>query len=268
MDLSGAIAEQIQNVQQYHMNLAAGIVSPLPPPAWREMLRDALYRLNNDYVAFLDARPDELPVAERHAALVHELSHPSFNPGASWLKRNVLEIVDNKAVLTELESGIGTSVQVLQKTLHNVICVYLETLHALFAADTLLSENIAELDNILRKIVEMPLHAEPSPELSALQTAALHYLEAEYGRHGIAEHYKHYCKLYARFCALRPLVTAFYAVSDARGQNVCSICTTATIGAALVPCGHVYCTACAMKQRTLCFICRTAITDRLKLYFS
>ena len=268
MDDPGAIAEQIQNVQQYHMNLAAGIVVPLPPPAWRGMLQDALYRLNNEYVEFLDAMPDGLPTAERHASLVRELSHPSFNPGASWLKRNVLEVVDNKAVLAELESGIGTDVVGLQKTLQKVIGVYLKTLDGLFAVDTELSEKVTGLDKVLRKVLEMPLESEPSPELSALQTAALRYLEAEYRRNGIADDYTKYCAMYARFCALRPLIAAFYAVSGAREHNCCSICTTEKIGAAIVPCGHVFCSACASKQRTVCFICRTTITDRLKLYFS
>jgi hypothetical protein len=50
--------------------------------------------------------------------------------------------------------------------------------------------------------------------------------------------------------------------------SLCGICLTEPIGQALVPCGHTYCHNCSKKISMFCYVCRTVIRERLRLYFS
>ena len=48
--------------------------------------------------------------------------------------------------------------------------------------------------------------------------------------------------------------------------NKCSICLDNTISHCCVPCGHIYCYDC-IKKTNNCYICRSIIRNKIKLYF-
>jgi rubrerythrin len=51
-------------------------------------------------------------------------------------------------------------------------------------------------------------------------------------------------------------------------KKKCVICLDKDLSVALVPCGHMFaCKSCAKKMPHVCPICRSAITDTLKIYF-
>ena len=56
------------------------------------------------------------------------------------------------------------------------------------------------------------------------------------------------------------------------GTHLCKICfelMTSPLNTPILlfPCGHTFCGDCSAKQRTQCYICRSTIKDRQKLFF-
>jgi hypothetical protein len=54
--------------------------------------------------------------------------------------------------------------------------------------------------------------------------------------------------------------------SDVNDFNKCSICYENKLSICLNPCGHCYCDIC-IKDTDNCFICRTNIINKIKLFF-
>jgi hypothetical protein len=54
--------------------------------------------------------------------------------------------------------------------------------------------------------------------------------------------------------------------SDVNDFNKCSICYENKLSICLNPCGHCYCDKC-IKYTDNCFICRTNIINKIKLFF-
>ena len=46
----------------------------------------------------------------------------------------------------------------------------------------------------------------------------------------------------------------------------CPICCINKVNIFTNPCGHTLCNTCADNMSTTCFICRSTVTDKLKLY--
>jgi hypothetical protein len=60
------------------------------------------------------------------------LNIPTFNSNASWLKDKVEPIFENEAVLTDLETEIGRPLKEIEKDVHTVMNIYLDTLQDIY----------------------------------------------------------------------------------------------------------------------------------------
>lgn len=52
-----------------------------------------------------------------------------------------------------------------------------------------------------------------------------------------------------------------------RIEKTCPICMTEELVIFMVPCGHVICSVCSERVVDRCFVCRSEITSKNKLYF-
>lgn len=69
-----------------------------------------------------------------------------------------------------------------------------------------------------------------------------------------------------RECQYLISIGPHYIHNDPR--HLCPICVTDEVDNAIVPCGHTYCSKCAVKCDMLtCFLCRNKIEKVIKLYY-
>ena len=93
------------------------------------------------------------------------------------------------------------------------------------------------------------------------------YLEMIYKENQIEDDYKKVIEAYRRFVALRDVVMTSRGIVAQESEPLCSICLDEPVAFTLTPCGHTFCQTCIRRQNGTCFICRSAIRDKVKLYF-
>lgn len=139
----------------------------------------------------------------------------------------------------------------------------------------------ADLNEITNRLEElhkrsnfiMGLH--PNSELDTLFESYMKYINTESSRMNLEEKYLGVVEAYKRWTLTRTLIKAVksaVAVTEAaadseRAGPTCSICMTNEVNYVSVPCGHTMCNHCISRMNHLCYICRTPIKQKLKLYF-
>jgi len=259
----------IENALQYHMNVIHTIVPDerdyLRP--WRKRLRDILTNESEMLTTFLEKPLEDTSIVQRHSHFIRSLELPTLSSSSQWMKDKVELAVDNDTVLTELESELGITISEVRKHIHAVMNAYLETVKEMFRSMEILNLKIEKIDTMKKRLLGISIEDVETEEILVLKQSVVAYIRSEYERNKIQGDYTEFCRHYARFTALRSVLMAVnVSINNADGP-ICSICTTDRVCWALVPCGHTFCNGCAQKQRHLCFVCRTTLRDRQRLYF-
>jgi len=269
---SGAMNDtkrSIETTLQYHMNVGNTIVPDerdfLRP--WRKRLRDILLNESELLTNFLEKPLEDASIVQRHSTFLRCLEMPTIASSAEWLVKKISPIIDNELVLGELETELGRSVADIRKDIHAVLNTYLETVKEMFRTMEILNLKIEKVDSMKKRLFSISIEDDESEEVLALKQSVIAYIRAEYERNKIQDDYTEFCRLYARFTALRSILLSLNVSTNNADGPICSICTTERVSWALVPCGHTFCNGCAQKQRHLCFVCRTTLRDRQRLYF-
>lgn len=144
----------------------------------------------------------------------------------------------------------------------------------LLRADADLTEITNRLEELhKRSNFIMGLH--PNQDLDALFESYMKYINTESARMNLETKYLAVVEAYKRWTLTRTLIKAVrtaVAVTDTatdseRAGPTCSICMTNEVNHVSVPCGHTMCSHCISRMNHLCYICRTPIKQKLKLYF-
>jgi Zinc finger, C3HC4 type (RING finger) len=264
-----SLQPSVSNVLQYHLNAAAAIVPDerdyLRP--WRKRLRDMLANETDMMTMFLEKPLEDTSLVQRHSAFIQALSMPTLNLNSEWLKTRVEPQFDSAAVLADLETQIGAPLATIRNHLHKVMDTYLATLEEMFRSVHCLSLKMDKVDALKKKLLDLTLDDTDDTDVVELKQAVLTHVRCEYERNKIQDDYSAFCSSYARFTALRSVLMCLSVSTKTADGPLCSICTTERVCFALVPCGHTFCNGCTQKQRYQCFVCRTTLRDRQRLYF-
>lgn len=263
VDMEHSLTEGVSNLLQHHTN---EIVRSMPDErdylrGWRRSFRDIVAAGKSQMLNFLKA-DSELTGTD---FFVQALSSP---PQSSWLLQNLERPYDISGTYALLDTELGVPLEMLRNNLHAAMELYNTTLVELFAADERLCRKLDELDNAENRLKGFDFDTEGGKQ-TGLDTALANYMSWMYENKQIKGDYSEFCRLYTRWNALRSIVLARHvADSDTTGGPICSICTADRICMVLLPCGHTFCNNCGQKQRSQCYICRTTLGEKHRIYFS
>ncbi len=144
----------------------------------------------------------------------------------------------------------------------------------LLRADTALVELTNRLEE-LHKRSNFMMGLSPNPALPPLYESYMNYINTEASHLNLEEKYLAMVEAYKRWTLTRALIKSVRtavavteaAVESDRAPPTCSICMTNEVNYVSVPCGHTMCSYCIGRMNHLCYICRTPIKQKLKLYF-
>ena len=94
------------------------------------------------------------------------------------------------------------------------------------------------------------------------------YLKTVFDKNQIGEAYGTLIEAYRRFLTVRDIVVMMRAVQSNENEPLCTICLEDPVLYCVSPCGHTYCNNCIKRQVSTCFMCRTVIKDKIRLFFS
>lgn len=267
---SGAFAEHYDsmlNILQHHMNSATSVTSDerdfLRP--WRRRLRDVIQKESDSLVAFLEKPADEWPVSVHHGELVRAMDTAGLSGS---VESRIASVVNNESVLNEINSELDVPLDMVRASIHGMMDKYLKTISSLFDLNHRIENKLQQLDTLKKKLDTLSgLEEDGGEELRTLQESILQYIQSRYKALQIQDDYTAFVKEYTKFQAYRSVLLSTTGGADHHGNPLCSICTAERVTSALVPCGHVFCNNCSQKQRSQCYVCRTQIRDRLRIYF-
>jgi hypothetical protein len=262
----------IINMIQHQMNQATAVVPDERDytRSWRTRDNKVLLRENEAFVGFLEKPLEDWPAVDRHRNFLHALNTTSISSSSRWLEMHVASLVNKEDVLAEINSELTAPLDGLRDDVHKLLDMYLATLSRLFDLEGAIAKKMDRLERLQKHLEGFTAIEgdDDSEEAHGLQSSVLTFVKSRYKSWGIESDFKEFIKQFTRFQAFRSVLLAVQAGSDTEGNPICSICTVGSVSTALIPCGHVFCGGCAQKQRSQCYVCRTSVHDRLRIYFS
>lgn len=241
---------------------------------WKKQLREIIKTENEKYTSFLQAsRPFELPINTSTGRSFNTLLHKIGETGnATFVRRSTVLDISAAEIVKSLDSELGLSegvsgIGLLRSGIHKSFTIYNECLKRLFGYDEELSNKIGKIEKINNKVLSL-LELDESEMTPEFLESIRCFVRESFDKYGVAENYKNFCKEYMRFHLLRQIITPPHSVAEEKVIHNCSICTVSEVGFVFTPCGHTFCGNCMQKQRQQCYICRSSITGRVKLYFT
>lgn len=257
----------VRNCLQYYMNDVPAIVADARDfvRIWRRRLRDILSNEGERYTRFLVRDSGDSNTLLRHDQLLRELTSPMANTNSDWLRNNTTRIVNTNEIVSEIEGDIGVPLAAFDNGIRNTITNYSSTIQELFEIEKRLESKLEIIEQLHKWIHAMPVDV--SEQSSQLQGTLIEYVKTVYAAQSIESDYKRFCHLFARFTTLRSLLLPLHT-SDTSISPLCTICTAERVTYTMIPCGHTFCNSCCQKQRWHCYICRTGIREKQRIYFS
>jgi hypothetical protein len=199
---------------------------------------------------------DENGTVTQMKDVLDSLNRVDFNPSSQEHFRDLLIDI----------SGSNNDYSDLEERIIAVTEKYKLAYVALFEADKEVREVSSKFKLVAKKIDDFMNLESNSASLDMYKSFA-NYLMIYFKNTNLLDKFNNYVRAYREFTRLRKIIK-LSSISSSEETPLCSICISHSVTYALNPCGHTFCHSCAHKQLGHCFICRTKISNRLKLYFS
>jgi len=180
------------------------------------------------------------------------------------------EFVADKTDLSTITAEVEDDYADVKEQIKKIFDEYLSCMERMFQAHSKIEDKLTELDELEHEFMSLSCldTDDGTKEFSALESSIQTFIQKKYEASTVAADYADFKKYYSRWKTLRSVVLQAHVAQDIQGGPYCSICTTERINTALTPCGHTYCNNCGQKQKSACFICRSAVKERLRIFFT
>ena len=274
---SDAIQGIVQQTLQRHTNelLPNQTQSPRLGPAtsnWRKTLRDIMIRQDEQLIRFLYRPSTEQgtvgPVekALRRYSLRHDIDPTSTLPLKDLLQDpRQQELIQSQIEHTLQQKG-PSNLQQVKAQATALYELYRQIGEQILTTETMLKGELEKMDKI-QKRVGMMMELKQNEALPDVIQAFEKYLKVSFDGTTIEPQYRTLLQLYQKHNELREAIQLL-RVPQTSSDPLCPICTTESVTRVLVPCGHTFCQGCATRLIGQCGVCRGAIRDRMKVYFT
>jgi hypothetical protein len=248
----------ISNLRTVHM-MEANI--------WNRPIQTLFEMYEESWLDHMVPPVEDLDRSKQLQTILKKLSHPMFNPSASWIPNEITSPVHRDKIEADITSGIGISPIGFQSTIQSLHTMYQSTVHKMFELDSVLQGRLKQVEDLHTQLSSLPAL---SPDLSAtstLQTSISHYTEQFLEASNVHKEYPVFLHTVGCFHQLRSLLKSSMAFQEKKLRNPCMICMEKEIEFVTVPCGHPFCPDCVKKTRSICFLCRTPVVQKQKIYF-
>jgi len=200
----------------------------------------------------------------RMRAVLKKLERDDFNPSSQDIFRDTTLDISGSDI-----NNLGIDIEQFNISLNTIAEEYSKSIETLFTAEKHLHNGLDMFDTIALKLDEF-LNLETNGASVNMFDGFLKYLAAFFDEHDIYKEFTNYIKAYKKFATCHKLLRLSTVVvhEDERLPPMCSVCISEPVSHACVPGGHTFCGKCIQKQITVCFVCRTRYTSRMKLYFA
>jgi len=239
--------------------------------AWNKHMREFISVKNTELLNFLKMPVDLHPVMGPGDVLLRRFGNPQVHPNHPSVKEFVLDGSGADVAVTEISAALDAvrgdgGIKGLVAQTKFLYEKYQEAAQEALKQQGALKMKLEKLDKIQKKLSVL-FDVDVNEQFGPLMEATEGYLKKVFQDNQIEEEYKKLVEAYRRFAAMRDIVVMMRTSETRESEPMCSICLHEPVTYAFAPCGHTYCASCMRQQSNVCFMCRGAIKDRVKLYF-
>lgn len=239
---------------------------------WRKRLREMMMKQNESILSFLLKPVSEhsilgaVETALRRYAIRHDV-----DPTAVLTVRELCSDISGASIIQQdIESEIQrhgpSTCQELREQVDSLLELYKTTGEQVMECENQLKMRLEKMDSIQQRVT-MVMELQTNEALPALTNSLESYLAVAFRDLGIETQYRQMLFLYQKHIALRETIQLFRTGNQIQTEPLCPICLTESVSAAIVPCGHTFCSGCSRRMVMECYICRGKIRERIKLFF-
>ena len=261
--VSNVLSRQMYEIKEKTPSITTSIHS------WKRRLREFMGQKNDDLLEFIRKPLSSHPTLGRTVEFMKRFGRSDFSPSHGTLQSVAMDM-SGQALMpifeVEMKRAGPASFQELHEQIKWIYDTYKQAGEDCMRNENLLRTRLDNFDKIHQKMIlllDMPSN-EASPEIAV---SVEKYLEKNFHDNGIKEYYTDYIIAYRRFLTLREIVLFLRTTESVDKEPLCSICLNESVGYALVPCGHTFCNTCSKRQMTQCYMCRSQIRERVRLFF-
>ena len=245
-------------------------VSPsITPQNWRRRFREFMNTKNEDLVNFLKKPLDPQHPSSQASAFLQKFGRPDFQATHPSLHTTFLDgsgVSYTNSITAEMQKiGPSTPKEVLEQV-RWAYDMYRQAGEECLKCENNLRLRLDIMDKTYQKIVgfaDLPVNDDSDKLAEAIESYVKKLLEDN----NIEKYYTETVEAHRKFAAYRELIQLFRFTDLQDKEPLCSICLTESVTFVLTPCGHTFCGTCMKRQSHNCYMCRTTVKDRVKIYF-
>lgn len=245
-------------------------VSPATPGvAWRKRVKDFMINKNEDLLAFLRKPLSNHPTLSQADFFMRKFGVLNFTPTHHSLREIFLDASGASMVpkIEEELTAIGPSSSLkLTEQVRWLYDAYRQAGEEVIKTESQLRIKLDILDKAHQKTLAL-LDLPVNEHSQVFQEAALNYLSTLFKEHNIEEDYNAYMESYRRFTAIKEMISTFRFTDNVDREPLCCICLQDPVSFCITPCGHTFCSSCVKRQLTNCYMCRSMVKERVKIFF-
>ena len=237
--------------------------------AWRKRIKEFMLHKNEDLLEFARKPLSSHPTMSQADAFLRRFGITNFSPTHHSLREIYLDS-SGVSLVGEIEQellqiGPASSVKLVEEV-RWIYDAYRLAGEETMKSERLLKSKVDSFDKIHQKVTGL-MSLPTNDKSDAFYQATMDYLESIFKDQEIEKEYKSYIESYRRFIALKEMIMTFRFTDNMEKEPLCSICLNEPVGYCLNPCGHTFCTSCVKRQLSNCYMCRTVIKDRIRIFF-
>lgn len=241
----------------------------------KKKLKELIAKHNNELFSFM-AQPDRpQQVLDRAEEILRKYEREQLASLRMQQKDPLADLNLNRSLdqaYQELDEGVRKlkgdgSLEDIQQQIRWLLNQYRTIGEEVLRLETILFQKMDMLDKLNQRLPLITTLAD-SPALTELIDSFTKYAKTIYDSSQFEETYINLVEQYKKWSICRQMLTVHQMMRQDAADPQCSICLLEPVACALVPCGHTFCGSCTKKQNTSCYICRSAIRERIRLYFT
>lgn len=266
-----SVATITKNLLQRHSQEIKDTQEPIPRvqqiSALRKAFRDFYMKEQTHIFSFLDAPIQGNETLSTAQTIVKRFGRADYNGNRVKVRDLCLDISSNEAV--EAVQGMVGEISLLQwaEQTRTLFDTWRLAVGQLMTAETKIEQTLKSFGEIHKRVTTL-LQLPPNSAYDAMVGSTEIYMKQLFEESRLEEHYKEYIAALKKITVLSDVLHIFRMAINTTTEPMCSVCMAEPVGLALVPCGHTFCLTCGQKQMISCYVCRTPMKDRLKIFFS
>ena len=236
---------------------------------WKRRLREFILTRANKILENLAKPISSHPTLSRAEYLIRRFGRKSFDPTNQSLRDVTLD-ASGVNMIEQLNKGLDAistkGIRGYSEQTQYLFDMYRSTGEEILRLEEGLQIRLTIFDKVQEKISGIE-ELQANECFQPLAEAMEKYLEKIFDDNSIDKCYNDIIEAYRRFIALREIVIRRRGPVITENQPLCVICCDEPIMYTLTPCGHCFCQKCLHRQINNCYLCRTAVKDRIRIYF-